>query len=64
MIKTAIRFGDNMVMVFGENGEQMTEYQGKYADVKDNVLKDAPGDATFYYSIGGTAFAPISRGEW
>lgn len=64
MIKAAIRFGDNMVMVFDENGEQMTEYQGKYNEVKDEILKDAPGDATFYYSIGGTAFAVVKREEW
>lgn len=64
MIKAAIRFGDNMVMVFDENGQQMTEYQGKYEAVKDEILKDAPGTATFYYSVGGTAFAPIGREEW
>ena len=30
MIKTAIKFGNNMVMVFDKWGEQIPEYQSQY----------------------------------
>ncbi len=47
MIKTAIRFKNNMVMVFDKRGEQIPEYQGQCEDVKERILKDALPDTTF-----------------
>ncbi len=47
MIKTVFRFQNNMVVVFDEKGEQIPEYQGRYEDVKESILKDAPPDAIF-----------------
>ena len=41
MIKTAVRFGNNMVMVFDKMGEQIPEYQGQYEKVKENILGGA-----------------------
>ena len=48
MIKTAIRFRNNMVMVFDERGEQIPEYQGQYEKVKASILANA---------LPGTVFA-------
>ena len=31
-----------MVMVFDQFGEQIGEYQGKYAEVRERILADAP----------------------
>ncbi len=47
MIKTAIRFKNNMVMVFDKRGEQIPEYQGQCEDVKERILKDALPDTVF-----------------
>ena len=47
MIKTVIRTSNNMVMVFNDEGEQMPEYQGRYEDVRDKILKDAPAGNVF-----------------
>ena len=44
MIKTAVRFGNNMVMVFDKMGEQIPEYQGQYAKVKASILGGALPD--------------------
>ncbi len=47
MIKTAIRFKNNMVMVFDKWGEQIPKYQGQYAKVKQSILGDALPDTIF-----------------
>jgi hypothetical protein len=47
MIKTAIRFSNNMVMVFDEEGEQIPEYQGQYEKVKESITRDASPDTIF-----------------
>ena len=46
-IRMAIRSKNGMVVVFDEGGEQIPEYQGQYADVKERVLRDAASDAVF-----------------
>ncbi len=44
MIKTAIRFKNNMVMAFDKKGEQIPRYQGQYEKVKESILVGAlPG---------------------
>ena len=47
MIKTAIRFKNNMVMVFDKRGEQIPKYQGQYGKVKESILGDALPDTIF-----------------
>lgn len=44
MIKSVFKFPNGMVAVCDEKGEQLPEYQGKYEDVKDKILADAPSD--------------------
>ncbi len=54
MIKTVIRLGNNTVMVFNTEGEQVPQYQGQYEDVKDRVLRDAPPGVEFSHWFGYT----------
>ena len=65
MIKTAIRFGNNMVMVFDKRGEQIPEYQGQYEKVKGSILGSALPDTIF--ALGFTdagELLKVPRGEW
>lgn len=62
MIKSVIKSEKGMVMVFDENGEQVTEYQGMYEEVKEKILRHAPSDASFGEII--TGLRPVSREEW
>jgi len=65
MIKTAIRFQSNIVMVFDAEGEQIPEYQGQYEDVKESILRDAPADAVFSHGFTDTGeLIKVSREEW
>ena len=65
MIKTTIRFQNNMVMVFDKEGEQIPKYQGKYKEVKESILKDAPPDVIFAHGFSDTGdLIKVSREEW
>ena len=65
MIKTAIRFQNNMVVVFDGRGEQIPGYQGQYEEVKEGILKDALKDAVFgYWPDYEAGFEVVSIGEW
>jgi len=47
MMKTVIRTQTDMVIVFDENDRQIPEYQGRYADVKTKILRDAVDGTEF-----------------
>ena len=65
MIKTVIRCQNDMVMVFDKKGEQITEYQGQYEEVKEKILKDASLNAVFgYFPEDETELQIVPRGEW
>ena len=65
MIKTVIRFRNNMVMVFDEVGEQIPKYQGQCEKVKESILGDASPDTIF--ALGFTdagELREVPREEW
>ncbi len=65
MIKIVIRFKNNMVMVFDEEGEQIPKYQGQYEEVKQSILKDAPPDAVFAHGLTDSGdLLKVPREEW
>jgi len=65
VIKTAIRFKNNMVMVFDKRGEQIHKYQGQCEDVKESILKDAPPDTIFALGFTETGeLLKVPREEW
>lgn len=47
-IAKVVRFDNGMVMVFGDDGQQMTEYQGRFEDVHLQIWLDAADDTQFY----------------
>ena len=66
MIKYVVKSENGMVMVFDEKGEQIPEYQGRYEEVKDKILRDAPLNATFEHVINldRSGVEAVSREEW
>ena len=65
MIKTAIRFGKYMVMVFDAMGEQLPQYQGRYERVHQDIMRDASAETVF--ALGFTAdgqLRQVPRAEW
>ena len=52
MIKTVIRLGNDMVIVFDAEGEQVPEYQGQYQDVQERILGDAQSGTVFNHWFG------------
>jgi hypothetical protein len=65
MIKSVIRCPNDMVLVFDQNEEQISEYQGRYQEVRELILKDAPLDAVFGRWLDyETDVTTVSREEW
>ena len=65
MIKTVMRFRNNMVMVFDKGGEQIPEYQGQYEKVKESILKDALPDAIFALGFSDAGeLREVPREKW
>ena len=64
MIKDVIKFQNGMVMVFDEKGEQLPQYQGRYEEVKDKILADAPESAKFSHGVWGVSGEAVPREEW
>ena len=65
MIKSVIRCPNNMVLVFDEDDEQVSEYQGKYEEVRERILRDAPADTLFgFWFDYETDIRTVSREEW
>ena len=65
MIKTVVRMKNDLVMVFDGRGEQMPAYQGKYGEVRDKVVQDAPQDAVLLHWFGSDPIPKtVSREEW
>ena len=61
MIKSVLRVND-IVLVFDEHGEQLAEYQGRYGEVREKILRDAPPDAVFGNAV--IDLKAVSREEW
>lgn len=62
MIRKVILWQNGMVMVFDENGQQMSDYQGPKEEVWEKILRDAPQDASFEGGTWATGeMKPISR---
>ncbi len=65
MIKTAFRFQGNTVVVFDDGGKQIPKYQGRYEEVRESILKDAPLDAVFSHWFDyENKFKVVLREEW
>jgi hypothetical protein len=65
MIRSVVRCPSDMVLVFDEDDEQVPEYQGKYQEVRERILRDAPPAALFghWFDLGSDV-KTVSREEW
>ena len=43
-IKSVFRFNNGMVAVCDQFGNQMPNYQGRWTDMRESILRDAPED--------------------
>lgn len=43
-----IHFTDGIVMVFDFEGQQITKHQGRYEDVKNEILKNVCSETEFF----------------
>jgi len=65
MIKSVIRCPNDMVIVFDQDDEQIPQYQGRYEELKERILKDAPPEAVFGHWFDYEAdIRTVSREEW
>jgi hypothetical protein len=65
MIKSVIRCPNDMVVVFDEDDEQIPEYQGRYEEVKERILREASPEAVFgHWFDYETDIKTVSREEW
>ena len=65
MIKIAIKFEDNMVMVFDGRGKRIPRYHGRYEDVKTSILNEAPQSTVFAYAFTDSrGIKKVPREEW
>jgi len=64
-IKSVIKSQDGTVMVFNATGEQIPEYQGRYEEVKEIILKVAPQYTVFgCFPNCETELEVVPREEW
>lgn len=64
MIDYVIKFSNGVVVVFNEKDEQMPEYQGRYKDVRDKILTDAPESTRFFRAVWMISGDEIPREKW
>jgi hypothetical protein len=65
MIRSVIRCPNDMVLVFDGNDEQIPEYQGRYQEVRELILKDAPPDTVFgYWFDDESDITTLPQEEW
>jgi hypothetical protein len=57
-----IRWQNDMVMVFDDEGEQVPHLQGHYTEVIDEVL-NTPG-AEYFHGVWNEDWQPVSKDEF
>lgn len=63
MIKSVIKSQNGMTLVFDEKGKQMPAYQGRYEEVRERILADAPLDVLFWHDEV-RQLKPVEKEEW
>jgi hypothetical protein len=61
MIDLVILWSNGMVTVFGKDGEQIPDYQGRFLDERQNILSNAPDSARFQMGQWGGGMVDINR---
>lgn len=64
-IATVLVYMNGMVVVFDTTDHQLPKYQGRYVEVRDSILSDAPMDARFFHGQWFRGNPPeITRAEF
>lgn len=64
VIASVIFWANGMLTVFGDNGAQLPEYQGRCTEKLGDVLKDAPPDTRWYIGSWRYGYVDASRSEF
>ncbi|MBA7641340.1 hypothetical protein ES703_49017 [subsurface metagenome] len=64
MIREVIKWQNGIVMVFNGSGVQIPIYQGRYEDVKESILRDAPRQAKFFHGDWAKGRKEVDRDRW
>jgi hypothetical protein len=63
MIKEAILFDNEMVAAFDENGEQLSEYQGRHSKVVTKIILNSTDKTVFKFAKLGCV-VEVSKVQW
>lgn len=63
-IKRAIKWQNDMVMVFDLAGEQILELQGPYDDVRDRVLAASDDKTVFEHGVWMDSITSVPKEDW
>jgi len=63
-IATVYLWQNGMVRVYDNLGKPIPEYEGKYENVKDKILRDAPPETIFHKAGFRKPRSIVSREEW
>ncbi|HEX8637072.1 MAG TPA: hypothetical protein VF692_03340 [Pyrinomonadaceae bacterium] len=55
---------NNMVMVFDSSGKQIDEYQGRYDEVRESILKDSTDKTEFFKGFWQISYQPVMKEEF
>lgn len=64
IITTVYKFGNGMVIVFDQDGNQMHSYQGSYDDGREKILAAAPAEALFCHAEWRKSRDIVKREDW
>lgn len=63
-VKLATYWQNGMVMVFGYDGEQIPELQGRYEDMRAKVLAAADDQTRFAVGVWRELLEDVARADW
>lgn len=63
-VKSAIRWQNDMVMVFGADGQQIPDLQGRYEHVYSAVLAAADDATVFKHGAWRDWLVEVERDRW
>jgi hypothetical protein len=63
-VKTALRWPDDKVTAFDENGREISSLTGSYAVVRKKILELSDDKTVFRRAIVKTTIVQVNKGEW
>jgi len=63
-INEVIHWDDDTVSAFGPDGQEKPEYHGKYEELKEKILADAPEDAKWYKGQRPFGVNEVKKEDW